>query len=302
MSNPLVPSKGSPFDSIRQVNEHGAEFWSARDLQPHLGYDEWRSFKKAIKRAVVACRESGYLPEHQFASVAKVILAGKGAEQRIEDFALSRYACYLIAQNCDPTKAEIARAQTYFAIQTRRQELSDAEEHDRERIELREQAKQEFKALSGAAQDAGVSSPMFGVFHDAGYKGQYGGLGQAEIKARKRIPAQDNLMDRMDSTELAANQFRMTQTREKLQRERVHGQRQAIETHSEVGKEVRRAIQKIGGKMPENIPAAEPIKEVKKRLRQVKPKLELPSEAAKGLRGREAPPPSEPTDPSVDPN
>jgi len=153
----------------------------------------------------------------------KPIVGGKGAVQEVEDYALSRFACYLIAQNGDPRKPEIAVAQKYFAVQTRRQELSDELARDRERLQLRKQTKAEFRALSGAAQDAGVQSRMFGVFHDAGYKGMYGGLDAAGIKKRKAIAPAENLLDRMDTTELAANQFRMTQTRAKLERQGVKG-------------------------------------------------------------------------------
>jgi DNA-damage-inducible protein D len=276
---------GQSFESLKKANEHGAEYWSARDLQPMLGYSQWRRFEQAIERAIASCKQSGNPPEHHFAGAGKMIELGKSAQRDVNDYHLSRFACYLIAQNGDPRKPEIAQAQKYFAIQTRRQELSDQSAADQERLELRKQTSEEFKALSGAAHDAGVQSRMFGVFHDAGYKGLYGGLGRNAIKQRKAIPDKDNLLDRMNATELAANQFRMTQARDKLAREHIQGQAQAIQTHEQVGREVRQAIQRIGGTLPENIPPAEHIKEVEKRLKAVPPKLTLDDKDAKGLLG-----------------
>ena len=210
---------------------------------------------------------------------------GSGSVREVADYQLSRFACYLIAQNGDPRKSEIAHAQKYFAVQARRQEVSDALTSDRERLELRKQTSEEFKALSGAARQAGVQGKIFGVFHDAGYKGLYGGLGHEAIKARKGIQPKEQLLDRMDTTELAANQFRMTQTRDKLARERINTQQQAIKTHEQVGKEVREAIKRIGGTPPENISPAEPIREVEKRVKAATPKLELEEKDAKGLVG-----------------
>jgi DNA-damage-inducible protein D len=273
------------FEGLRTINEHSAEYWSARDLQFMLGYSQWRRFEDAIKRAMTSCETSGNDPTHHFANAGKPITGGKGAVQVVEDYHLSRFACYLIAQNGDPRKPEIAHAQKYFAIQARRQELSDQAAADAERLELRKQTSEEFKALSGAAQDAGVQSKMFGVFHDAGYKGLYGGLGGAAIKSRKAIPDKDNLLDRMNATELAANQFRMTQTRDKLARDGNRNQKQAIQTHEQVGKEVRDAIKRIGGTLPEQIPPAEHIKEVEKRVKQATPKLTLDGQQAGGLLG-----------------
>lgn len=273
------------LEQLKQTNEHGAEYWSARDLQTLLGYSQWRRFEDAIKRAITSCESSGNNPENHFAGAGKMVELGSGSERVIEDYQLSRFACYLIAQNGDPRKPEIAQAQKYFAIQARRQELSDEAAADLERLELRKQTSEEFKALSGAAQDAGVQSKMFGVFHDAGYKGLYGGLSSAAIKSRKAIPEKENLLDRMNATELAANQFRMTQTRDKLARDRIHNQAQAIQTHEQVGKEVRDAIKRIGGTLPEQISPAEHIKEVEKRLKTATPRLELEEREAGGLLG-----------------
>ena len=247
MSDKNLVSMGSKsFEDLKKVNEYGAEYWSSREIQPLLGYTQWRRFEDAIKRALTSCKQSGNTPENHFADAGKMVEIGSGSSREIPDYHLSRFACYLIAQNGDPRKPEIANAQKYFAIQARRQEISDAIAADIERLELRKQTAEEFKALSGAARDAGVHDRMFGVFHDAGYKGMYGGLGRDAIKKQKGIPEKENLMDRMDTTELAANQFRMTQTRDKLASERVKDQQSAIRTHESVGKEVREAIKRIG--------------------------------------------------------
>lgn len=286
MSAKNLPALGdASFEERKQTNLHGAEYWSARQLQPLLGYSQWRRFEQAVERAITSCNQSGNDPDHDFAGVGKMIELGKGGMRQVPDYHLSRFACYLIAQNGDPRKPAIARAQKYFAVQARRQELTDELAADLERLELRKQTAEEVKALSGAAQQAGVQSRMFGVFHDAGYKGLYGGLGRDQIKARKRIPEKDNLLDRMNATELAANQFRMTQTRDKLARESVRDQPGAIRTHEQVGKEVREAIKRIGGELPERIAPAEHIKQVEKRLKGAVPKLELEDRDAGGLLG-----------------
>jgi DNA-damage-inducible protein D len=281
----IVPNGQKSFEELKQINRHGAEYWSARDLQPVLGYSQWRRFEDAIQRAITSCQQSGNASEHHFAGVGKMIPLGKGGKRDVSDYHLSRFACYLIAQNGDPRKPEIANAQKYFAIQTRRQEISEGLAADMERLELRKQTSEEFRALSGAARDAGVQNKMFGVFHDAGYKGLYGGKGVEEIKRFKKIDDKDNLMDRMNTTELAANQFRMTQAREKLQKEKIKGQEAAIETHKRVGREVREAIRRIGGTPPEHIPPAEHIKQVEKRIEKAAPRLELENQDAKGLTG-----------------
>lgn len=169
MTKETLPVKGTlSFEDLKKQNDHGSEYWSARELQPVLGYKQWRRFEDAVKRAVTSCDQSGNNPDYHFAGAGKPIKGGKGAVQVVEDYHLSRFACYLIAQNGDPRKPEIADAQKYFAIQARRQEISDTLSADVERLEIRKQTSEEFKALSGAAREAGVQDRMFGVFHDAG--------------------------------------------------------------------------------------------------------------------------------------
>jgi DNA-damage-inducible protein D len=185
MTKPKLPAIGSrSFEELKRHNDHGAEYWSAREIQPLFGYAQWRRFEDAVKRAMQSCDASGNQPNHHFAGAGKMVDLGSGGVREVEDYQLSRFACYLIAQNGDPRKPEIAKAQEYFAIQARRQELSDAIAADVERLELRKQTAVEFKALSGAARMAGVENRMFGVFHDAGYKGQYGGLGVDAVDFR----------------------------------------------------------------------------------------------------------------------
>ncbi len=274
----VLATLSTSFESLKRLNQHGIEYWSARELQSCLGYTHWRDFKNAIKKAIKSCEQSGNRSNHHFADARKPIPGGKGSSQVVEDYHLSRFACYLIAQNGDPRKPEIAQAQKYFAIQTRRQEVSEQMAADIERLETREQVSEEFKALSGAARDAGVQNSMFGVFHDAGYKGLYGGRGADAIKAYKGIPTKEQLMDRMNTTELAANLFRMTQTKEKLKNDQVKNQKEAIELHEQVGRGVRSLIEEFGGTMPENIPPAEPIKNVKKRIKATTPRVILDPE------------------------
>lgn len=190
MTTQPMPLTDKNFEDLKQINAHGAEYWSARDLQPLLGYSQWRRFEQAVERAVISCKQSGNPPHYHFAGVGKMIETGKGAIREVDDYHLSRFACYLIAQNGDPRKAEIARAQKYFAIQTRRQELSDQAAADLERLELRKQTAEEFKALSGAAQQAGrpwimvepepVVAPLRGRKHplDNASGGLFGGAGE----------------------------------------------------------------------------------------------------------------------------
>jgi DNA-damage-inducible protein D len=265
------------FESIKQISPYGAEYWSARDLAPLLGYNKWQNFEVAVQRARVACEQVGQVVTDHFTGVSKLIDVGKGAQRPVQDYLLSRFACYLIAQNGDPRKKEIAEAQTYFAVSTRQHELAQLLEEQEERLKLRERLSENNKALAQAAAQAGVLSQNFGVFQNVGYKGLYGGLGVAEIKERKQIDQHEDLLDRMGRAELAANDFRITQTEERLRKEGTIGQTNAMEVHREVGKKVRKAIEDIGGTMPENLapePSIKPLLDAKHRKRK---KLHAPT-------------------------
>jgi DNA-damage-inducible protein D len=230
----------------------------ARDLQPLLGYATWESFTNVIEKAKMACESSGADSEYQFRDVTKGIVAGKGAKLQRADMFLSRYACYLIAMNGDPRKAEIGYAQTYFAVQTRRQEVRDQDPEQR-RIEMRNRVKEANLALNAAAKEAGVQK--YALFHDAGYRGLYG-MGTKEIMTKKGISSKENLLDCAGRVELAANEFRITQAEDKLRRERIKGENAAIHTHRKVGEAVRDTIRQLGGMMPEDLPREPSIKKL----------------------------------------
>jgi DNA-damage-inducible protein D len=247
------------LDEKKRTAPNGEDYWMGRDIQVVLGYAEWRNFEGVIGKAKAACDGSGISSTYHFVDTNKVISAGKGAELQRADCYLTRYACYLIAMNGDSSKPEVATAQTYFAVQTRRQEMSDHEK----RVALRDRVSVSNKVLFGTAKQAGVV--RFPLFNDRGYRGLYG-MGLADIKRRKNIPPKDNLLDRAGRAELAANEFRITQTQQKLERGRVQGERAAMQVHEEVGTEVREAIKRIGGVLPEDLPIEEPIQKVKKQL------------------------------------
>jgi DNA-damage-inducible protein D len=251
----------SPFDAIRQVNEQEQEYWSARDLQRLLGYKNWREFEDAIRRAMIACQNSGQKPEDHFGDAPKLIKAGKGAKREVKDYHLSRYACYLIVQNAASEKPIVALGQTYFAVQTRRQELADQMAtlpEDQKRLILRSEMAVFNQQLAEAAHNAGVMQPQdFAIFQDHGYMGLYGGLHENDIHARKSLNTKDKILDYMGSEELASNIFRAAQTDAKLRREEIQGKEQANQTRHEVGSEVRKAIKRLGGTMPEDLPTPE---------------------------------------------
>lgn len=253
------------FNELEKLKRHtakGIEYWSARDLQGFFGYSSWERFDGVIKRASEACERSGQPVPNHFHRSVKMVEIGSGAGRERSEWLLTRYASYLVAMNGDPAKPEIAYSQTYFALQTRKQEQAKNLAQIEQRMELRERMKEANKSLQSAAHSAGVQK--FGTFHNAGYQGLYGGLSQADIKELKGIGAKEQLLDRMGSAELASNYFRATQAEAKITRENVRGEDAAIRTHREVGREVRGTIERIGGVMPESLPAEPPIKALQK--------------------------------------
>ena len=257
----LVKYDENLFENIKHVNEYGQEFWYARELQPLLEYSQWRRFAEAIERAKTACANSGHDVDEHFADVGKSSEMPKGGVRIIEDFMLSRYACYLIVMNGDPRKEVIALGQTYFAVKTRQQELIEDYEkltEEQKRLAIRNEMKRHNIALADAAHKAGVQQPIdYAVFQNYGYMGLYNGLKAQDIKERKGLKKNQNILDFMGSTELAANLFRATQTEEKLRRENIRGKDEANQTHYEVGKKVRQTIADLGGTMPEDLPTPE---------------------------------------------
>jgi len=264
------------FESIRQLDEVGNEYWNARQLAVVLEYSQYRHFLPVLERAKEACRNSGQQVADHIENVLTMVEIGSGAKREVPDVRLSRYACYLVVQNGDPSKPVIANGQTYFAMQTRRQELADDEKfarlsEDDKRLAIRNELATHNKHLAAAAKDAGVETSLdYAIFQDHGYKGLYGGLGAKDIHARKGLKKSQKILDHMGSTELAANLFRATQTEEKLKRDQVRGKRQANQTHFEVGKKVRQTIDDLGGTMPEALPTPESsikqIESAKKKL------------------------------------
>lgn len=248
------------FEQLKLLTQDGSEFWSARDLAPLLDYKDWRNFLKVIQKAQQACEASGHETSDHFVEANKMVSLGSGSQRELDDFHLTRYACYLVVQNGDPSKTVIAAGQTYFALQTRRQELSDDESFQQlkeaqKRLLLRNELKEHNKQLVETAQQAGVESGLdFAIFQNHGYQGLYGGLDQKAIHKRKGLTDKEKILDHMGSTELAANLFRATQAEEKLRRDKVQGKKLANQTHFEVGRKVRQTIEELGGTMPEDLP------------------------------------------------
>ena len=261
MNNEIARYSEETFESIKHVNEYGNEFWYARELQSILEYTEWRNFQKLIEKAQTACENSDMAVDECFVEVNKTSPMPNGGVKLIDDYILSRYACYLIVMNGDPRKEVIAVGQTYFAVKTRQQELIDHYDElseDQKRLAIRKEMIAHNKSLAEAAQMAGVEAGRdFAIFQNKGYQGLYGGLGVKEIHERKGLKKNEKILDHMGSTELAANLFRATQTDEKLRRENIRGKEKANQTHYEVGRKVRQTIAELGGTMPEDLPTPE---------------------------------------------
>ena len=261
------------FEDIKHIDEYGNEYWEARELQKALDYKEWRNFEKVINKAIVSAKNSVSKNEDWVVEFNKPIKTGKGKEEFIKNYKLSRYICYLIVQNADPNKKVIALGQTYFAIQTRKQEITEQEYYllseTEKRFYQRKLTKRGNYTLQQVALKAGVKN--MAEFHNAGYKGLYNGENADDIFKRKKLRYREDILDNMGEDELVANLFRINQTKQKLQRENIHGEANAKNVHNLVGKEVRKTIKRLGGTMPEELPTpTKSLKEIEKDRKRLK--------------------------------
>ncbi|MBF1456676.1 MAG: DNA damage-inducible protein D [Prevotella nigrescens] len=276
MSTRLTKKTMSLFESIKHVDKTNIEYWTSRTLWKVLEYTEYRHFLPVIDKAKLACENSGQRIEDHFEDILEMVEIGSGAERSVDSVKLSRYACYLIVQNADPSKAIVAQGQTYFAIQTRIAEVQQMSEYqtltdeEEKRLFLRTEMLKHNSLLASAAKDAGIiDNRDYAIFQNWGYKGLYGGMTANDIHLFKGLKKSQKILDHMGSTELAANLFRATQTEEKLRRENIKGKQHANKTHYEVGAKVRQTIKELGGTMPEELPTAESIKTVEKKKRKL---------------------------------
>ncbi len=272
------------FDNIKYIDDYGNEFWLARELQKVLEYKDWRNFLKVLNKAKAACINSGFNVDEQLVEVNKLSKRNNNATTNIQDYKLSRYICYLIVQNADPSKEVVALGQTYFAIQTRKQEITEQEydslSDDEKRFYQRKLTKQGNYTLQKVASAAGVKN--MAEFHNAGYKGLYNGETADDIFKRKKLRYREDILDNMNEDELVANLFRINQTKQKLLKDNVQGEKEAKDVHYEVGKKVRRAIADIGGMMPEEMPTPKKsLKELEREKKQLETKEQKKLEGIK---------------------
>lgn len=263
------------FDNIKHIDDYGHEFWFARELQKVLEYKDWRNFLKVLNKAKEACKNSGFNIDEQLVEVNKLSKRNNNAVANIQDYKLSRYICYLIVQNANPSKEVVALGQTYFAIQTRKQEITEEEydslSDDEKRFYQRKLTKQGNYTLQKIASSAGVKN--MAEFHNAGYKGLYNGETANDIFKRKKLRYREDILDNMNEDELVANLFRINQTKQRLMRDNVQGEKEAKDVHYEVGKKVRKAIADIGGMMPEEMPTPKKsLKELEREKKQLENK------------------------------
>ena len=244
------------FEDIKHIDESGVEFWYARELMKVLSYKDWRYFDAVIEKAKIACQNSELSAIDHFVVDNKMVEIGSGAKREQKDYKLTRYACYLIAQNANPRLKIVALAQTYFAVQTRKQEISEKEysllTEDEKRFYQRNLTKKGNYSLNQTAKSAGVKN--FDKFHNAGYKGLYNGETADDIAKRKGLRYREDILDNMGSDELIANLFRISQTEQKLRKDNIDTEKKACDTHNKIGKIVRKAIKEAGGTMPEDLP------------------------------------------------
>ena len=263
------------FDSIKQINPYGEEYWSARELMPLLGYGKnWQNFSNAIQKAIISCQENGQIVANHFNASINMVSIGSGAEREVDDYNLSRLACYLVAMNGNPRKAEVAAAQNYFAITTRTHEIHQIRKEQEERLEKRLQVSESFKQLTSTAQSSGVFSENFGIFIDAGYLGLHRHTVE-ELKTLKNIPATEDYLDNIGRAELSAIDFKNTQTEQKLRVDQIKGEDDAIQTHYYVGDQVRKTIETLEAPMPEDLPSAPSIRKMVEERRRASKKRKL---------------------------
>ena len=270
-----IDKNNNSFEDIKHIDENGVEFWYARELMPILQYSNWQNFEKIINKAKISCKNSDISVLDHFTDINKMVQIGSGAYRKQSDYKLTRYACYLIAQNGDSRKKIIALAQTYFAVQTRKQEISEKEysmlTEDEKRFYQRNLTRKGNYSLKQAAKNAGVKN--FDRFHNAGYKGLYNGETADDIAKRKGLRYREDILDNMGSDELIANLFRISQTEQKLRKDNISGEKEANKTHYNIGKNIREVIEKNGGTMPEDLPT--PKKSLKQLEKEKNNKLKV---------------------------